>query len=414
MTASGQMGAWEPRYARRAERMVASEIRELLKVLERPNVVSFAGGIPDPALFPVAEIASAYADALSDNNSAGAGLQYSVSEGYAPLRQWIAGYMGRLGVPCSSDNIVITNGAQQALEFLGRLLLSPGDTALVTLPTYLGALQAFAAYEPRYDELRPEQGNRTPQSYAAAAGANGGAVKFAYVVPDFANPTGATLSPQARTGLLDLAQQLDIPILEDAAYSALSFEGGPRPSILARNIERCGSIEAARTFYCGTFSKTLSPGLRVGWIVGPRVLIQRLVLIKQASDLNSATLNQIVMHRVAEAVFERQVTAARARYRGRRDRLLAALAREMPKGCQWSEPEGGLFVWLRLPNGLDSAHLLGRAVEEAGVAFVPGAAFYFNRSGHDYLRLSYSLASEAAIDTGMARLAALIRAMAPS
>jgi DNA-binding transcriptional MocR family regulator len=397
VTIIGPLPAWEPRYARRAERMVASEIRELLKVLERPNVVSFAGGIPDPALFPVAEIASAYADVLSQPSSAGAGLQYSVSEGYLPLRQWIAAYMGRLGVACGADNIVITNGAQQALEFLARLLLSPGDTALVTMPTYLGALQAF------------EQANRTPQSYAAAAAANGGAVKFAYVVPDFANPTGATLSPEAREGLLDLAQRLDIPILEDAAYSALSFEGGPRLSILARDVQRCGSVEAARTLYCGTFSKTLSPGLRVGWIVGPRALIRRLVLIKQASDLNSATLNQIVMHRLAETVFERQVVAARAHYRRRRDRLLAALARQMPKGCEWSEPEGGLFVWLRLPNGIDSTQLLGRAVEEAGVAFVPGAAFYFDRSGQDYLRLSYSLASEAEIDTGMARLATLIR-----
>ena len=414
MAISGQLSAWEPRYARRAERMVASEIRELLKVLERPNVISFAGGIPDPALFPIAEIASAYAAAFADKTSAGTGLQYSVSEGYAPLRQWIADYMGSLGVPCGSDNIVITNGAQQALEFLARLFLSSGDTALVTMPTYLGALQAFAAYEPRYDELRPERGNRTPQSYAAAAGARGGAVKFAYVVPDFANPTGTTLSPEARVNLLDLAQQLDIPILEDAAYSALSFEGGPRPSILALDIERCGSIEAARTFYCGTFSKTLSPGLRLGWIVAPQALIRRLVLIKQATDLNCATLNQIVIHRVATAVFERQVAAARAHYRLRRDRLLAALTREMPKGCHWSKPEGGLFVWLRLPDGMDSARLLGRAVEEAGVAFVPGAAFYFDRSGHDYLRLSYSLASEAEIDTGMARLAALIRAMAPS
>jgi DNA-binding transcriptional MocR family regulator len=414
MTISGQRPEWEPRYARRAERMVASEIRELLKVLERPGVVSFAGGIPDPALFPVAEIARAYAEVLSQPSSAAAGLQYSVSEGYLPLRQWLAGHMGRLGVPCGADNIVITNGAQQALEFLARLLLSAGDTALLTMPTYLGALQAFAAYEPRYDELRPEQANRTPQSYARAAAEHGGAVKLAYVVSDFANPTGTTLSPAARAGLLDLAQHLDIPILEDAAYSALGFDGGFRPSILAHDVERCGDIEAARTLYCGTFSKTLSPGLRVGWIVGPRALIRRVVLIKQASDLNSATLNQIVMHRLAESVFERQVVAARAHYRRRRDRLLAALARQMPQGCQWSEPEGGLFIWLRLPNAMDSAQLLGRAVEEAGVAFVPGAAFHFDGSGHDYLRLSYSLASEAEIDTGIARLAALIKALAPS
>jgi len=412
MTISGRATLWEPRYAHRAQRMVASEIRELLKVLERPNVVSFAGGIPDPALFPVAEVGAAYADVLSQPSAAGAGLQYSVSEGHAPLRQWIADDMGRLGVPCTPDNIVITNGSQQALEFLARLLISPGDTALVGMPTYLGALQAFAAYEPRYDELRPEQGNRTPDSYLAAAAKNGGAVKLAYVVSDFANPTGETLSVAAREGLLDLAEHLDIPILEDAAYSALNFDGELRPSILALDAARCGSIEAARTIYCGTFSKTLSPGLRVGWIVGSRALIRRLVLVKQASDLNSATLNQMVMHRLAETVYDRQVAAARVHYRRRRDRMLAALARHMPSGCRWSEPKGGLFVWLRLPNGRDSGALLGRAVEEAGVAFVPGAAFFFDRSGHDHLRLSFSLATEAEIDTGIARLAGLIRAAA--
>ena len=414
MTIAAQASEWEPRYAGRAQRMVASEIRELLKVLERPNVVSFAGGIPDPALFPVNEIGAVYADVLSHPTAAGAGLQYSLSEGYAPLRQWIAHDMGRRGVPCTPENIVITSGSQQALEFLARLLISPGDTALVGMPTYLGALQAFAAYEPRYDELRPEQGNRTADSYRTAAAENGGSVKLAYVVSDFANPTGETLSVAARKGLLDLAGHLDMPIVEDAAYSALNFAGEPTPSILALDVARCGGIEAARTIYCGTFSKTLSPGLRVGWIVGPRALIRRLVLVKQASDLNSATLNQMVMHRLAETVYDRQVAMARAHYRRRRDRMLTALARHMPSGCHWSEPKGGLFVWLRLPKGQDSGALLGRAVDEAGVAFVPGAAFYFDRSGHDHLRLSYSLATEAQIDSGIARLAALIAAVAAS
>jgi DNA-binding transcriptional MocR family regulator len=411
MTGSGQAAAgWEPRYARRAERMVASEIRELLKLLERPNIISFAGGIPDPTLFPIAEIAAAYASVLSDPGQAGAGLQYSVSEGYAPLRQWLVGHMGRLGIACTADNIVITCGSQQALEFLARLLLSPGDTALVTRPTYLGALQAFAAYEPRYDELNPLSGNRTPQSYRAAAAAAGGGVKFAYVVPDFANPTGETLSLAGRAHLLDLAAELDIPILEDAAYAALGFEGEPMPSLQALDIQRCGSIEAVRTLYCGTFSKTLSPGLRVGWVVGPRALIRRLVLIKQASDLNSATVNQMVMHRLAETVYDRQVAAARVHYRQRRDCMLAALARHMPSACRWTQPNGGLFVWLRLPAHQDSARLLQRAVDEAGVAFVPGAAFAFDRRGHDTLRLSYSLSSAAEIEAGIARLAQLIRA----
>ena len=270
MTAPIQAAEWEPCYAGRAERMRASEIRELLKVLDRPGIISFAGGIPDPALFPAKEAQAAYVAVLGDAALVGPALQYSVSEGYLPLRQWIARHMGTLGVPCREDNIVITSGSQQALEFLGRLLLSPGDTALVTAPTYLGALQAFSGCEPRYDELRPEQGNRTPQSYARGAREAGGAVKFAYVVPSFANPTGETLSLAARERLLDLAAELDIPIIEDAAYADLRFEGEALPPILALEVKRRGGIDCARAIYCGTFSKILSPGLRVGWIVAPQ------------------------------------------------------------------------------------------------------------------------------------------------
>ena len=300
MTAPIQAAEWEPCYAGRAERMRASEIRELLKVLDRPGIISFAGGIPDPALFPAKEAQAAYVAVLGDAARSGPALQYSVSEGYLPLRQWIVQHMGTLGVPCHEDNIVITSGSQQALEFLGRLLLSPGDTALVTAPTYLGALQAFSACEPRYDELRPEQGNRTPHSYAQDAREAGGTVKFAYVVPSFANPTGETLSLAARERLLDLAAELDIPIIEDAAYADLRFEGEALPPILALEVKRRGGIDCARSIYCGTFSKVLSPGLRVGWIVAPRPMIRRLVLVKQASDLNSSTINQMVMHRLAE------------------------------------------------------------------------------------------------------------------
>jgi DNA-binding transcriptional MocR family regulator len=399
---------WEPRYAARSERMRASEIRELLKLLGRPGVISLAGGIPDPVLFPVAQAKAAYGEVLSDAALAGSGLQYSTSEGHLPLRQWIVRHMDRLGVPCDADNVVVTSGSQQALEFLGRLLLSPGDTALVTAPTYLGALQAFAASEPRHDELRPEQGNRTPASYADAARSAGGAVKLAYVVPSFANPTGETLSPAARERLLDLAAELDIPIVEDAAYAMLAFEGEPPPPMLAMEVQRRGSIERARSIYCGTFSKVLSPGLRVGWIVASKPLIRRLVLIKQASDLNSATLNQMVVHRLAEAAFDAQVADARAHYRRRRDAMLAALARHMPEGVAWTRPDGGLFVWVTLPDRHDGADLLRRSLAEAGVAFVPGAAFFFDGRGRNTLRLSYSLPSEADIDRGIARLARLI------
>ena len=406
MSSHAQPAEWEPRYAARTERMRASEIRELLKVLERPGVISFAGGIPDPALFPVAQAQAAYSEVLGNRALASSGLQYSVSEGHLPLRQWIARHMDTLGVPCEADNVIITSGSQQALEFLGRLLLSPGDTALVTAPTYLGALQAFSASEPRYDELRPEQGNRTPESYVDGARSAGGDLKFAYVVPSFANPTGETLSLRARQRLLDLAVELDIPIIEDAAYAMLGFEGEPPPPIQALEIKRRGSIE--RSIYCGTFSKVLSPGLRVGWIVASKPLIHRLVLVKQASDLNSSTLNQMVVHRLAEAAFDAQAAGARAHYRCRRDAMLAALERHMPGEASWTRPEGGLFIWVTLPEGHDSADLLERSLAQAGVAFVPGAAFHFDGRGRNTLRLSYSLPSEEDIHQGIARLATLI------
>jgi len=398
---------WEPDYAPRAGRMRASEIRELLRVLDRPGIISFAGGIPDPALFPRREAEAAFASVLAGEHAGG--LQYSLSEGYGPLREWIARHMGGLGIACTADNVVVTSGSQQGLDFLGRLLLSRGDTALVCAPTYLGALQAFAAYEPRYDALRPELPNRSARSYQEAARAAGGRVKFAYVVPDFANPTGELLSLAARERLLDLAAELDAPIIEDAAYAALFFDGEPLPSITALEVARRGGIDRARAIYCGSFSKVLSPGLRVGWIVAAQPLIRRLVLVKQASDLNSPTINQMVMHRLADGLYDAQAAAARGHYRKRRDAMLLALAAHMPKEVAWTRPRGGMFVWLRLPEQVDASALLERALKN-GVAFVPGSAFFFEELGRNEARLSYSLASEGDIAGGIARLAALIQA----
>ena len=400
--------SWEPRYARRAERMKASEIRELLKLLDQPGVISFAGGIPDPKLFPNAEAAEAYAEALASPASASAALQYSVSEGYPPLTRWIAAHMAKLGVPATPENIVVTSGSQQGLDFAGKLLLSPNDTALVTAPTYLGALQAFSAYEPRYDTLRPEHGNRTPQSYREAASAAGGQVKFAYVVPDFANPTGETLTLEARQGLLSLADELDVPILEDTAYHALRFEGAAAPSIQALDVARVGSLDASRVVYLGTFSKTIAPGLRVGWICASRALIRRFVLVKQASDLNVSVINQMVMRQLAETRHEALIETAINSYRAKRDAMLAALAAHMPKSVRWTRPEGGLFVWATLPEGTSGAELLQRAVRDVKVAFVPGGAFFHDGSGANTIRLSYSLPEPAMITEGVRRLASLL------
>lgn len=394
--------------ASRSSRMKASEIRELLKLLDQPDIISFAGGIPDPALFPAEAIRDAYASVLG-GAEAGAVLQYQVSEGYLPLRRWLAGQMGKLGVACDEANIFITSGSQQALDYLGKLFLSPGDTALVTWPTYLGALQAFNPYEPRYDRLTPTGGNMTPDAYRAAAAANGGKAKFAYLVPDFANPTGNTLNREQREAVLDLAGELDIAVIEDAAYRALRYDGDGVPPILALDCIRSGGIDKARTLYCGSFSKILSPGMRVGWVCAPRHIVEKLVLMKQASDLHSPSINQVVMHRVAEAVFDGQVEKLIGAYRERRDGLLSALESNMPEGVTWSRPEGGMFVWVTLPEGADATELLARSVKEGRVAFVPGSAFYADGTGRNTLRLSFTLADRRAVSEGIPRLAAILK-----
>lgn len=398
---------WNNVLATRSSRMKASEIRELLKLLDQPDIISFAGGIPDPALFPAEAFKDAFSEALT--TQASAALQYSVSEGYKPLRDWIAGEMGKIGIPCAADNILITSGSQQALDYLGKLMLSPKDTALVGWPTYLGALGAFNAYEPAYDRLDPK-GNRSAADFTATAEAAGGRVKFAYLSVDFANPTGETLDRAAREAVIDLADEMDIAIIEDAAYQTLRFDGEPIPPILALEIARKGSIENCRTLYCGSFSKSLAPGLRVGWICGAHEIISRLVLMKQAADLHSSTVNQIVTHKVASTMFEPHVAKLRATYMARRDHLLAALSREMPEGVEWTKPEGGMFVWVTLPKGMDGTDLLAQSLQTERVAFVPGRAFYADGSNGNTLRLSFSCANEAQIDEGMKRLGRLIRA----
>ncbi|MDI7863657.1 PLP-dependent aminotransferase family protein [Rhizobiaceae bacterium n13] len=399
---------WDNVFATRATRMRASEIRELLKLLEKPDIISFAGGIPDPALFPDAEFKAAYADIFS-GAQVGAALQYSVSEGYKPLREWIAARMRALGIAATADNILITSGSQQALDYLGKLFLSPNDTALVTWPTYLGALQAFNAYEPVYDQLSLN-GNRTPAAYREAAENAGGRVKFAYLSADFANPTGETLDRAGRERLLDLTEELDIALIEDAAYQDLRFDGEAIPPILALEIARKGSIENTRTIYSGSFSKTLAPGLRVGWVCAATPVIRKLVLMKQAADLHSSTINQMAIHLVAERGFDAQVAKIRKVYSHRRDRMLEALATYMPAGVTWTMPEGGMFIWVTLPDGVDGAALLARSLETEKVAFVPGKAFFADGSGSNTLRLSFSCANDQMIDEGIERLGRLVAA----
>jgi DNA-binding transcriptional MocR family regulator len=398
---------WTSHYAERAKRMTASEIRELLKVLDQPDLISFAGGIPDPGLFPMAEIADAYARVLNDPARAKVALQYAVSEGYKPLREWIAGYMTRLGAPCGPDNVVITNGSQQALDFLGKLFITPGDTMLVAWPTYLGALQAFNCYEPVYDVLPGPDSNRTVESYAKGEGAP----RLGYCMPEFQNPTGTSLTRAERLEMLDAADAMDLPLIEDNAYEKLRYDGERVPSLLALDIARKGGIENSRVIYCGTFSKSIVPALRIGWVVAAEPVIKKLVIIKQASDLHVSTLNQIVMHEVASKIIEDQARVILPVYKARRDAMLAALEAHMPKGVRWTKPEGGMFVWVTLPEGMDGGALLARAIAEARVAFVPGVAFFADRGHTNYLRLNFSLSDEASITEGIRRLGVLIAQM---
>ncbi|WP_282022233.1 PLP-dependent aminotransferase family protein [Ruegeria faecimaris] len=391
-------------FATRASRMKASEIRELLKLLDQPGIISFAGGIPDPNLFPTEAFAQACQAALNAGPQA---LQYSVSEGYGPLREWLVQHMREIGVDCSVDNILITSGSQQALDYLGKLYLSPGDTALIGWPTYLGAINAFDAYEPRFDRLMLN-GNRGAAEYSEAAGE--GAVKFAYLSPDFANPTGETVDLRGREYLLDLADDLNIAVIEDGAYQALRYEGDAIPPVLSLEQARKGSIEACRTIYCGSFSKTLSPGLRVGWVVAAKPVISQLVLVKQAADLHSPTLNQMAVEQVARTHFDTHIPLLRQAYGARRDAMLEALQQNMPDGVQWTHPHGGMFIWVTLPTGLNGADLLARALDTVKLAFVPGRAFFADGSGANTIRLSFSNSDEDTIREGIRRLGIVLRA----
>ncbi|ODT70009.1 MAG: hypothetical protein ABS75_14335 [Pelagibacterium sp. SCN 63-23] len=389
------------RLSTQAQAAKASEIRELLKLVARPSMISFAGGIPDPTLLSVDLFHEAWREIFSGPSSAREALQYSTTEGYGPLRQWIADYMANKGVRLSADHVLITAGSQQALDLIGRLMLDRGDRVLTARPSYLGALQSFGAHGARFAT------HGAPHAVAEPA------PKLLYLIPDFANPDGRTMSRAERVAALDRARALDTIIVEDAAYTELRYDGESLPPIAALDQEASGDIENTRTLYCGTFSKTLSPGLRVGWVCGPTALVRKLALLKQGTDLHTATFNQRAIHHAALAGFDVAVERARATYRTRRDAMLAALARYAPPGLDWSRPQGGMFIWLTLPVEVDANALLERAIGQ-DIAFVPGGAFFADGGGRNTIRLSFSQSDEAQIEVGIYKLCALIANAAAS
>lgn len=386
--------------ARRAGRMNPSAIREILKVTERPGIISFAGGLPSPATFPVEAFAAASARVLREDGPAA--LQYAASEGFPALREQVA---AGLPWPVDPDQVLITTGSQQGLDLVAKVLVDAGSRVLVETPTYLGALQAFAPMEPQILGVRSDdEGVQLDDLRAKAAGA-----RFLYLLPNFQNPTGRTLSEARRAALAELAAELRLPIVEDNPYGELWFERPPPPPLSARHPDDC--------LYLGSFSKVLAPGLRLGFLVAPPALYPKLLQAKQAADLHSPGFNQRMAAQVMAGDFlDRHVPRIRALYRSQRDAMLAALQREAAGlGVQWNVPDGGMFLWARLPRGLNALELLPRAVE-AGVAFVPGAAFYADGSDEPEaqrtLRLSFVTATAAEIDRGIAALAAVIRTAA--
>tara|TARA_R110000868_G_scaffold19985_5_gene85230 strand:- start:947 stop:2146 length:1200 start_codon:yes stop_codon:yes gene_type:complete len=390
---------WAERFAPRIPRMIASDVRELVKALREPDVISFGGGIPDPDLFPREVIAEAHNRILGDPKTARIALQYSDTAGYLPLREWLASYMGTLGAPCTPDNFLITSGSQQGLDFLARLFLAPHDLVLLEMPTYIGALRAFDGSEARY-EVFPESADARSSTESA---------RFGYLLPDFQNPKGTSLTLSQRTAALETATTLDIPLIEDSAYEKLRFDGESLPPLLALEISRMGGIDKGRVIYTGTFSKTIVPALRIGWIAAPRPVIEKLNLIKQASDLHTSTLSQMVMCEVAPHLLNDQHLARmRNTYRQRRDATLAGLEKYMPAGTHWTRPEGGMYLWITLPQKLDGTVVAQRALREARVAVIAGRSCFAADPVPNTLRLSFSLITEDKAMEGLRRLGELL------
>jgi 2-aminoadipate transaminase len=380
--------------ARRAERMNPSVIREILKITEQPGIISLAGGLPSPDSFPVEAMREATALVLRD--APREALQYAASEGFAPLREWVAAHMTAQGVHVDASQVLITTGSQQGLDLVGKVLIDAGSTVAVEAPTYLGALQAFAPYEPEVVTVPCDDDGPIPESLGVARGA-----RFLYLLPNFQNPSGRCMSEARRARLSAAARELALPIVEDNPYGDLWFDAAPPAPLASRWSE--GSV------YLGSFSKVLAPGLRLGYVIAPHALMPKLLQAKQAADLHTPGFNQRVVHEVIRNGFlDRHVPSIRARYKAQRDAMRAALEAHMPKGCRWAVPSGGMFFWVELPEGVDAVALLPKAVA-LGMAYVPGAAFFAEAPKLNTLRLSFVTVAAPEIDRGVKLLAQALR-----
>lgn len=391
----------ELKLARRTLNLKASEIRELLKITERPEVISFAGGLPAPELFPIEAIKRVSQIVLDEMG--GQALQYSTTEGYEPLRKWIADRMKRCGVHLDADNIQITNGSQQGLDLTGKLFLDEGDVVLCESPTYLAAISAFRAYGCSFVEVATDDEGMDIEALEDALKKND-KVKLIYVIPDFQNPTGRTWNLQRRKDVARLAARFNVAVLEDNPYGELRFEGERLPAIKSFDEQGC-------VLYTGTFSKTFCPAYRIGWVAGDKEIIQKYTLAKQGTDLQSNTLAQMEIATYLKLYdIDLHIAKILEVYKRRRDLILKTMEEEFPDSVTFTRPQGGLFAWVRLPEGVDARAVLVKSLEQ-NVAFVPGGAFFPNGGGENTFRVNFSNMPEERIVEGMKRLGNVLRQM---
>jgi len=384
--------------ARRAARMNPSIIREILKVTEKPGVLSMAGGLPSSDTFPVDALKAACDRVLSHN--AKEALQYASSEGFNPLREWVAQRVASLGMLVTPDQVLITSGSQQGLDLVGKILCDAGAPVAVETPTYLGALQAFTPFEPLFASLASDGEGVRPEALAALPHDAPG-TRFAYLLPNFQNPTGRMMSRERREAVMAAACAARVPVVEDNPYGDLWFDEPPPPAL--------SSLWPEGSVYLGSFSKVLTPGFRLGYIVAPPELFPKLLQAKQAADLHTPGFNQRVVYEVIKNGFlDQHVPTIRAKYKANRDAMAAALKEHLPPGCEWQMPVGGMFFWIRLPEGFDAMALLPKAVD-AGIAFVPGAAFYAQNPDARTMRLSFVTLTPDLIAEGVAILGRVLK-----
>lgn len=400
---------WDDKFSLDAGSINASEIRELLKILADPAILSFAGGIPDPALFPMDKVRQFRERMVDHPNLDRQLMQYSQTEGYEPLRNWVADKTSCKNTTLTKENILITNGAQQSLSLIATALIDADTPIALADPTYLGALQVFGCRRPKYLTIETDNDGLIVDSVEEAFKQK---PKFLYTIPDFQNPGGMTIPLERRQKIIELAHQYDVIVLEDTAYRALYYDTAPPASLLEIEADFLGKDQwdqRGLVVQLGTASKTLMPALRVGWSIAPRALINKLVLLKQACDLHTSTVNQILTFELAKEIMDSHIEKLRDVYGERCKAMIDSLTRYLPNTVNFTPVKGGMFVWLSLPKGMDARKLLEKSLAEEKIAFVPGAAFHANGGGENTLRLSFSTCAPDVIDDGMKRLAGLIR-----